>query len=264
MVVPDALADERFAANPLVVGDPHIRFYAGSPMVAPGGAALGTLCVIDRTPRALSAGQLAALEALSRQAVALMELRRKMSLLREAEARLREAKEAAEGANRAKSQFLANMSHELRTPLNAILGYAELLREDAQAEGHAAFDADLGKIHTAGSHLLSLINGILDLSKIEAGKASLCPEWFDVAGLLDEAADTVRPLLGKNGNRLETDRPTNLGSLYGDRLRIKQCLINLLSNACKFTRDGTVRLAARREPGEAARRAGKWRSSRSR
>ena len=145
------------------------------------------------------------------------------------------------------------MSHELRTPLNAILGYAELLREEAQALGQEAFEADLNRIHSAGSHLLSLINGILDLSKIEAGKLGLCPAPFDAAALSAEVIDTLRPLAAKNANVLEADVPPDLGLICADALRVKQCLFNLLSNACKFTRNGTVRLRARRDgPGGAA------------
>jgi adenylate cyclase len=146
------------------------------------------------------------------------------------------------------------MSHELRTPLNAILGYSEMLAEDARASGQADLAPDLEKIQTAGRHLLGLINGVLDLSKIEAGKMRLHLETFDVAGVVEEAAVTVRPLIEKNGNRLEVDYPPNIGSIREDATKMRQVLLNLLSNAGKFTQNGRVRLEVRREIGPA----GNW------
>ena len=185
-VVPDALADARFADNPLVTSDPHIRFYAGAPLVAPDGNGMGTLCVIDRAPRVLTEDQVRSLDALGRQAVSQLELRRKVAQYRDAQAALRAAKEDAEAANRAKSYFLATMSHELRTPLNAILGYSELLQEQMQRLGLKECESDVSKIHTAGSHLHALINDVLDLSKIEAGKLTLCVEGFEAAAVVRE------------------------------------------------------------------------------
>jgi signal transduction histidine kinase len=159
---------------------------------------------------------------------------------------LRVAKEAAEAADRTKSQFLANMSHELRTPLNAIIGYSEMLQEMARDDGVDSFIPDLEKITSAGKHLLELINDILDLSKIEAGKMTLSVDKFAVAPLIQQVVGTVHPLVQKNGNTLEVSDTSNLGEMVADPMRIRQCLLNLLSNASKFTEKGTIRLTVER------------------
>ncbi|MGI8617591.1 MAG: sensor histidine kinase [Gemmatimonadaceae bacterium] len=156
------------------------------------------------------------------------------------------AKEASESANRAKSQFLANMSHELRTPLNAIIGYSELLIEEAQEAGDKSLAGELNKIGTAGRHLLSLINTVLDLSKVEAGKMTIFCETFDVSDVVGEVATTVTPLAEKNLNRLQVTCTEGLDSMHTDAVKLRQILLNLLSNACKFTHDGTISLDVKR------------------
>ncbi len=157
------------------------------------------------------------------------------------------AREAAETANRTKSLFLANMSHELRTPLNAILGYSEMLQEEATDQGVQEFVPDLQKIHVAGKHLLSLINDILDLSKIEAGKMELYLETFSVPRLIEEVVETIRPLVKVNANTLSVHCPADLGTMHADMTKMRQSLFNLLSNAAKFTKEGDISLEVSRQ-----------------
>jgi PAS domain S-box-containing protein len=164
----------------------------------------------------------------------------------ESEQELRRAKESAESASQAKSDFLASMSHELRTPLNAIIGYSEMLEEEAQDLSLEPFTSDLPKIHGAGKHLLSLINDVLDLSKIEAGKMELYLEKFDVATMIDAVVSTIRPLADKNGNEVTVNADPELGTMTSDLTKVRQSLFNLLSNSCKFTENGRIQLSVKR------------------
>ncbi|MGU3384335.1 response regulator [Methylobacterium sp. D53M] len=169
---------------------------------------------------------------------------------KEAEEAVERARQAAEAANRAKSQFIANMSHELRTPLSAVIGYSEMLGEELEDIGQAALLPDLRKIEAAARHLLSLINDVLDISKIEAGRMTASAETFTVADLLRDVSDSTGSLVEKKGNRFVLDAgaagEAGLGSMHQDQTKIRQCLLNLIGNAAKFTERGTITLTVRR------------------
>jgi PAS domain S-box-containing protein len=158
---------------------------------------------------------------------------------------LKQAKEAAIAANRAKSTFLANMSHELRTPLNAIIGYSEILAEESEDLGYSDLVPDLERIRSAGRNLLTLINDILDISKIEAGRMDLYIEMFSIPALIESVVNTAQPLIDKNRNQLEVDCQADLTSMSADVTKVRQVLLNLLSNAAKFTTEGQITLTTR-------------------
>jgi signal transduction histidine kinase/DNA-binding response OmpR family regulator len=160
---------------------------------------------------------------------------------------LQEALQRVEAATRYKSEFLAHMSHELRTPLNAIIGYSEMLQEEAADLGYADFTPDLQKINAAGKHLLALINDILDLSKIEAGRMDLFLETLDIPTMIQDVVTTITPLVEKNANAMQLLCASDLGTMRADLTKVRQSLFNLLSNACKFTTQGTITLAVTRE-----------------
>jgi signal transduction histidine kinase/ActR/RegA family two-component response regulator len=261
MIVPDALEDERFRANPLVLKDPKIRFYAGAPLVTKNGYGLGTLCVIDRIPRDLTPDQLKALRILSRQVVSLLERRQAEQALQQAKtdhehqiseleaSALREMRvqsllqhetrlrEEAEHLNRVKDEFLGVLSHELRTPLNAILGWAELIRrkELAQEQIKAGCEA----IVRSARAQARLVDDLLDMNRISAGKLQLKRQMVDIREVLNTALETVASAAQEKGITMQVvDTGERLPRVYGDPTRLQQIFWNVLSNAVRFNIPG--------------------------
>ena len=181
-----------------------------------------------------------------------------LAQIQKRDAELQEARVTAEKANQAKSNFLSFMSHELRTPLTAIIGFSEMLIPDIEAEGHKEWVEDLRRVHDSGRYLLELINDILDISKIEAGKMEVHLETFDIFVLVRDLNGVVRPLIERKANKLVIECPSDIGDMRADRIKVRQCLLNLLSNASKFTERGTITLSVSRET-----RARAWTGSRS-
>jgi GAF domain-containing protein len=202
--------------------------------------AVGVLHVMRDRARHYSVHEIALVEAFAHQAAIAIENARLFEQVQETGRQLAEA-------SRHKSQFLANMSHELRTPLNAIIGYSEMLQEEAEDLDADAFLPDLRRINAAGKHLLGLINDILDLSKIEAGRLDLFLETFEIGQLVRDVEAIVRPLVEENGNTLVVSCPDDIGTIQADLTKVRQALFNLLSNAAKFTDHGTVSLTVQRE-----------------
>jgi signal transduction histidine kinase len=240
----DALDDTRFHGHDSVI-DLAIRSMMCAPLLA-NDELLG-LVQVDTctTPGGFTAEDLQMLTGISAQAAILLRAR----AAEQAQEALRRAQAAAEESHQAKSMMLATMSHELRTPLNAILGYSELLIEDAAALEQSTMVANLRKIHSAGTRLLTLINDVLDLSKLEAGKMGLHLETFDVWPLLEEVQAMVQPAVHTHANALEITVANNVGLMHADLSKVRQSLLNLLSNACKFTTRGCITLQVTREKG---------------
>ncbi len=232
--------DPRFALIPEVEKEVMSRFFPGTqsqiqvPLLTPAGA-IGGLGVAIEGEHHFTDTEVALLETFADQAVIAIENAR---LFKE----LQEKTEELEVASQHKSEFLANMSHELRTPLNAIIGYSELLQEEAEDLGDEDYLPDLQKIRTAGQHLLTLIGGVLDLSKIEAGRMTMFLEDFDIAKLVSESQSMVAPAVEKNGNTFVVECPGDIGTMHADVVKVRQVLFNLLANAAKFTENGTVTL----------------------
>lgn len=248
--VPDATQDTRFADNPLVTDAPDIRFYAGAPIVLGDGSRIGTLCVIDRQPQRLSATQREIVRNLAMAASHALEGRRAIRAMQKhaaelaaSERSLKEARDSAQAANIAKSRFLATMSHEIRTPMNGVLGMAQLLlAPDLTAADRAKYAQT---ILTSGHTLLALLNDILDLSKIEAGKLQLEAKVFDVAALLGNTCNLFSGAAQAKGLALDFAwRGPPEQRYQGDAHRLGQMLANLVGNAIKFTASGSVRLEA--------------------
>jgi PAS domain S-box-containing protein len=189
-------------------------------------------------------GRLVILRDITAQKLVEKELRQQKQLLQDLAEEYRKAKEDAEAANTAKSAFLANMSHELRTPLNAIIGYSEMLQEDAEIEDYETLPTDLQRIEQSGRHLLGLINDILDLSKIEAGKMQMHFETFSVNPVIEDVAEMVRLLVAQNNNTLALAVNADVTTITADLIKFRQVLYNLLSNAAKFTESGDIQLTA--------------------
>lgn len=234
-VVPDALQDVRFADNPLVTGAPHIRGYAGAPLVDDAGRAFGTLCVIDSAPRTMTEAQLDALRRLARVAVSQLTLRR-------AALDLRDARERALEASRFKSEFLANMSHEVRTPLNGIIGLTTLLRETPLTTDQREYADGVAQ---SAQGLLALLNDVLDLSKVEAGRLHLESVPLAPLSILDDVRRivAVKALAQRIAVHVECG-PEVPRAIVGDPVRLRQVLLNLADNAVKFTNEGSVLLRA--------------------
>lgn len=239
LVVENALFDDRFADNPLVAGDPNIRFYAGQPLRANDGNRVGTLCIIDRKPHSLSDGDKQKLELLGH----LVENELNMVELIELNNQIQAARDAAETANRAKSAFLANMSHEFRTPMNAILGFTEILEGSIQDTTEREY---LNYLKMSARTLLTLINDILDLSKVEAGKLELTYTYTSLSATLEEIEKIFEPKMIEKGLEFKKDIAQDLpDEFFLDEIRLRQILLNLIKNAIKFTDKGCITVSMR-------------------
>ena len=221
--VPDATKDERFRDNPLVTGSPDIRFYAGAPLITPSGYPIGTLCAIDRKPNKLTEEQKKALETLGQSVVAHLELRRKNREL--------------ERTSQFKSDFLSYVSHEIRTPLNAINTFSNLLESEARKLSlPSQFSSSLSHINKSGERLLEIVNSVLDIKQIEAGKMRVMPRAINTNDFFTHLFSVTRVRAEQNDITFTATLDTSLpASIYLDDTKFGQIALNILSNAIKFT-----------------------------
>ncbi len=239
VLIPDTRLDDRWLTLP---DQPYVALSVLAVPIRVGNVLSGVLTLMHSRVSHFTEEHLALMEAAADQmALALRNAQMYEEQYRLA-TELAEARDAAEEASRARGMFLANMSHELRTPLNAIIGYSELLSEESVDAGCPELAGDAGRIEQAGRQLLELINDVLDLSKIEAGRMSVYVEAFDLPVLVDQVMDMVRPLMDKNANRLKLEIPPDLPVMHADQSKTRQILLNLLSNAAKFTENGEITL----------------------
>ena len=239
--VPDASVDPRFSANPLVTGAPHIRFYAGAPLTSEEGVRLGTLCLIDNVPRILSSDQRRLLVDMADAASRVL---RKLRSLTRANSDLNRALEVSREAERSKTAFLASISHELRTPLNAVIGFSGLIEQEPYGPlPDPRYAEYLGDIRRSGEHLLSLINDLLDISRIEAGKHRLSPEELCVQDEVRWVTRMLAPLAESYGVSLGIDAPSDEVVMVTDRRGLRQVITNLVTNGIKYAgRGASVRV----------------------
>jgi signal transduction histidine kinase/DNA-binding response OmpR family regulator/HPt (histidine-containing phosphotransfer) domain-containing protein len=249
LVVPDALLDERFVDNPLVTGEPFIRFYIGRPLTTPDGSRVGTLCVADRQPRLVTDEDLSLIKdlaLLAERELIHTELEKSFEQQQKIQRQLERIAEMAAEASNAKSEFLANMSHEVRTPINAIVGMTGLILNTEMTSEQCDY---IDTIRQSSNALLTIINDILDFSKIEAGKLELEHATFNIQNVVEEACDYVSAqTTEKNLELINLIDPSLPGEVLGDVTRVRQVLANLLSNAVKFTLQGEIMVEIVRQP----------------
>jgi len=224
----------------LVLNAADLTIGANKFVLAAMAALVGVNAIMAARAGARSFGDLIAARQRAEEAAEDLEAR-----VKQRTAQLAIATQRAQAANRAKSMFLANMSHELRTPLNAVIGYSEIIEEDLASGETEQSAADLSRIRSSANHLLAMINEVLDLSRIEAGKLELRPADFDLTALLRASLDTVRPMASKNRSLCQLNVTASIGAVHLDETRVRQCVLNLLSNAAKFTQAGVIALDAR-------------------
>ena len=240
LVIEDTTRDPRFSRNPMVVAEPKVRFYAGAPLITPDNYVVGTLCAIDTRPKTFSANQLNALETLARHVVVLLELRLKLRETRRLNEELLRSQREAARANESKARFFANINHEMRTPLSAVIGFNRRLQKRIANDTVPSYVHEgLGMIDSASQRLNELVDQVLDMSKLEAGKMQLEMRPFDLRRLLQSVLVTISVRAEECNVRLELNvLPGVPHQLEGDDNKIAQVLLNLLSNAVKFTPPG--------------------------